>query len=343
MHDVAILALHGVVPFDLAIPCEVFGRTRVEAGNAYRVRVCGEGREVRAGVFTLRAPWDLQALAGARTVVIPGVEDPTLPVPDAVVEAIRAAAGRGARIASVCTGAFVLAATGLLDGRRATTHWKAAALLKARHPAVTVNPDVLYIDDGAILTSAGASAGLDLCLHMVRRDYGEIIAAEAARLAVAPLDREGGQAQFIHHEAAGTSESLALLLEWMAEHAARPLTVDEIARQAALSTRTLARRFREQTGSTPLQWLLAARVRNARRLLETTRLSIEEVAAAVGFDTAGNFRERFHRTMGVSPARYRRTFGADGPGVANPTDDTCARESQREHRAQSRVSTGPLK
>ena len=309
MHDVAVLALHGVIPFDLAIPCEVFGRARLDTGDAYCVRVCGETPEVRAGDFTLRAPWALEHLVQARTVIIPGIEDPTLPVPDPVIEAIRTAASRGARVASVCTGAFVLAATGLLDGRRATTHWIAAASLKARYPAVIVDPDVLYIDNGQILTSAGASAGLDLCLHILRRDHGQAVAAQAARLAVAPLDREGGQAQFIHHEAAGTSESLAPLLAWMGENAALPLTIDQIAQRAAVSSRTLARRFQEQTSTTPLQWLLATRVRNARHLLETTRLPVEEIAALVGFDTAANFRERFRRTVGVSPAIYRRTFG----------------------------------
>src|SRR5437868_4416565 len=173
MHVVAVVALNGVVPFDLATPCEVFGRTRLADGRAaYEVRVCGAAREVDAGGFVIRTRWGLKAIARADTVVLPGVADLALPVPAAVVRAVRAAAAKGARVASICSGAFVLAATGLLDGRRATTHWLAAAELARRHPRITVDPDVLYVDGGAVLTSAGAAAGLDLCLHMVRRDYG---------------------------------------------------------------------------------------------------------------------------------------------------------------------------
>ncbi|HEU4538663.1 MAG TPA: DJ-1/PfpI family protein, partial [Polyangiaceae bacterium] len=213
-HDVAVLAMHGVVPFDLSIACAVFGHVRLPHGDGYGVRVCGEAPEVRAGAFNLRAPWGLEHVAGAHTVIVPGVSDPTLPVPEPVVEAIRRAAGAGARVASICSGAFVLAATGLLDGQRATTHWLVAALLAARYPAVTVDPDVLFVDNGRFVTSAGASAGLDMCLHLVRRDHGQAAAARAARLAVAPLERAGGQAQFIHHEAPASSASLAPLLDW---------------------------------------------------------------------------------------------------------------------------------
>lgn len=310
MHVVAILAVHGVIPFDLAIPCEVFGRVRLpRAGDEYDVRVCGEAAEVRARPFGIRAPWTLDDLAGADTVVVPGIEDPTLPVPGAVVAALRAAAARGARIASICSGTFILAAAGLLDGRRATTHWLAAGLLARRHPAVTVDPDVLFVDEGRIVTAAGASAGLDMCLHLLRRDHGHAVAAHAARLAVAPLDREGGQAQFIRHEAPGSAASLAPLLDWMRENAHRPLSVDALARRAAASPRTFARRFREQTGTTPLQWLITARVRRAQELLETTPLSLEEVASAAGFDGAAALRDRFRRTVGVSPKAYRRSLG----------------------------------
>ena len=315
MHAVAILAVHGVIPFDLAIPCEVFGRARLpRAEDGYDVRVCGEAAEVRARPFGIRAPWTLDGIAGADTVVVPGIEDPTGPVPDAVVAALRAAHARGARIASICTGAFILAAAGLLDGRRATTHWLAAGLLARRHPAVTVDPDVLFVDEGRIVTAAGASAGLDMCFHLLRRDHGHAVAAEAARLAVAPLDREGGQAQFIRHEAPGSAASLAPLLDWMRENAHRPLTVDALARQAAASPRTFARRFREQTGTTPLQWLITARVRRAQELLETTPLSLEEVAGAAGFDGAGALRDRFRRAVGVSPGAYRRLLGAGARG-----------------------------
>ena len=310
IHTVAILAAHGVVPFDLSIPCEVFGCVRfADVTREYRVQVCGEAAEVRTREFNIRAPWTLDDLARADTVIVPGIDDPAAPAPDATLAAIRAAWANGARVASICSGAFVLAAAGLLDGRRATTHWLAADLLAKLYPAVTVDPGVLFVDEGRVLTSAGSSAGLDMCLHLLRRDHGHAVAAQAARLAVAPLDREGGQAQFIRYEPPGSSASLAPLLDWMSANAHRPLTVDDLARQAATSPRTLARRFREQTGTTPLQWLIAARVRRAQELLETTSLSIDRIAGAAGFEGAAALRDRFRHTLGVSPKAYRRSLG----------------------------------
>lgn len=312
--DVAVVAMHGVVPFDLATPCEVFGRTRAGDGrDAYRIRVCGEARDIRAGAIDLRVQWGLEHVVDAHTVILPGIENPTMPIPDAVIAAVRAAAARGARIASICSGAFVLAATGLLDGLRATTHWQAAAELARRYPAITVDPDVLFVDSGQFLTSAGAAAGLDLCLHMVRRDHGAAVAAQAARLSVMPLERDGGQAQFIVHEPPAAATTLQPLLHWLAKHLDRPLSCDELARRAGLSERTFARRFREQTGTTPLQWLLATRVRRAQALLETTRLSVEQIATRTGFETAAAFRERFVRMLGTTPQAYRRSFGGGGP------------------------------
>ncbi len=195
MHIVAVVAYHGVLPFDLAMPCEVFARVAVPGvAEPYRVKVCGTARTVRAGLVDLRAPYRLADVAGARTVILPGIADPGVPVSREVISTVRDAAEQGARVASICTGAFVLAATGLLDGLRATTHWAAAPMLAAAYPAVVVDPGVLFVDNGEILTSAGAAAGLDLCLHMVRRDYGPAAAAHAARLAVMPLERDGGQA-----------------------------------------------------------------------------------------------------------------------------------------------------
>jgi transcriptional regulator GlxA family with amidase domain len=309
MLDVAILAMHGAVPLDLAIPCDVFGRVQLtKGGPGYRIRVCGEAPEVRTVAYSVRAPWTLEHVVDADLVIIPGIEEPELPVSDRILDAIRAAARKGARVASICSGAFILAATGLLDGKRATTHWLAATMLKERYPAVVVDPDVLFVDTGKIITSAGASAGLDMCLHLVRRDYGQAVAAHAARLAVAALQREGGQAQFIRNEAPVCTSSLAPLLEWMQKNAKRPLTLEQLASKASTSPRTLSRRFREQTGTTPLQWLLDARVRNAQALLEPTRLSVEEVAAAAGFEGPSTFRTRFRRTVGVSPVAYRKTF-----------------------------------
>lgn len=315
MHTVAVLALDGVIAFDLSTPLEVFARTRLPDGRAaYRVRVCAPAEEVDAGAFTLRAPWGLEALADADTIILPGCADPTVPVAPEALDALRAAAARGTRIASICAGAFVLAATGLLDGLRATTHWLGAAALAALHPEVEVDPDVLYVDNGQFLTSAGAAAGLDLCLHMIRRDHGSAVAADAARLSVMPLEREGGQAQFIVHDRPPNPDGATLepLLRWMEENAGRELTVGEIAAHAGLSTRTLNRRFREQTATTPVQWLHRARVRQAQYLLETTGYSVDRIATQVGFGSPTAFRDRFKRQVGTSPHAYRRAFqGSD--------------------------------
>jgi transcriptional regulator GlxA family with amidase domain len=309
-HIVAVVALEGVNTFDLANPCEIFGHVRLADGHApYRIRVCGLTPTVRAGAFAVRAPYGIRGVAGADTVIVPGIEDATRPVPAVLIRALRAAHARGARIASICSGAFVLAAAGLLDGRRATTHWLAAAELARRHPAVDVDPNVLYVDDGPILTSAGAAAGMDLCLHIVRRDHGAAVAAHGARLAVMPLERAGGQAQFITHEPPRSDgASLEPLLRWMETHHAEPLTLPRIARQAAMSARSLSRRFREQTGDTPARWLVRRRVRHAQQLLESSAASIEEIADAVGFGSTATFRERFGRIVGTSPQAYRRTF-----------------------------------
>ncbi|MFE5896203.1 GlxA family transcriptional regulator [Streptomyces sp. NPDC056488] len=312
MHTVAVLALDQVIPFDLTTPIEVFSRTRLPDGRpGYQVRVCAEHDEVDAGAFALRAPWRLEDLRDADTVIVPGVTDVTAPLSPAVHDALRAAAAEGTRIASICTGAFPLASTGLLDGLRVTTHWQAAGLLAALHPDVDVDPDVLYVDNGRFLTSAGAAAGLDLCLHMIRRDYGSAVAADAARLSVMPLEREGGQAQFIVHDHIPTPQGseLETLLTWLRENLARDLTLADIATRSGTSTRTLIRRFRDQTGTTPLQWLHRARIRQAQHLLETTDHSVERIGGQVGFGSPTTFRDRFKRTTGVSPQTYRRAFG----------------------------------
>ncbi|MGF1430706.1 GlxA family transcriptional regulator [Kitasatospora sp. LaBMicrA B282] len=312
MHTVAVLALDQVIPFDLSTPLEVFARTRLPDGRpGYQVRVCAEEPEVDAGAFTLRAPWGLDGLTGADTIIVPGTARPTAPLPPAVRTALRQAADAGTRIASICSGAFPLAATGLLDGLRATTHWVAAPQLAAAHPGVDVDPDVLYVDNGQFLTSAGAAAGLDLCLHLIRRDYGSAVAADAARLSVMPLEREGGQAQFIVHDHTPTPRSSELepVLSWLRADLARDLTLGDIAAHAGISTRTLVRRFRDQTGTTPLQWLHRARIRQAQHLLESTPHSVERIAAQVGFGSPTAFRDRFKRTTGVSPHTYRRSFG----------------------------------
>ncbi|MBF6416312.1 GlxA family transcriptional regulator [Nocardia cyriacigeorgica] len=311
MHTVAVLALDQVIAFDLSTPIEVFSRTRLPDGRpGYHVRVCAEREEIDAGAFTLRAPWGLDGLQDADTIIVPGVTDPAAPLSAAVREALRSAAAAGTRIASICAGTFPLAATGLLDGLRVTTHWRAAALLAAAHPDIEVDPDVLYVDNGQFLTSAGAAAGMDLCLHMIRRDYGSAVAAHAARLSVMPLEREGGQAQFIVHDHVPTPQGseLEALLTWLQENMGRDLSLADIAERAGTSTRTLIRRFRDQTGTTPLQWLQRVRIRQAQHLLETTEHSVERIGSQVGFGSSTAFRDRFKRTTGVSPQTYRRTF-----------------------------------
>ncbi len=311
MHTVAVLALEGVLPFDLSTPLGVFSMSRLPDGRPpYRTMVCAPAAEIDAGDFTLRARWGLDALADADTIIVPGCADPVAAISPEVLDALRAAAARGTRIASICVGAFILAATGLLDGLRATTHWLGAAELAALYPEVEVDPDVLYVDNGQFLTSAGAAAGLDLCLHMIRRDHGSAVAADAARLSVMPLEREGGQAQFIVHELPPSPDGATLepVLRWLEENAGRELTVGEIAAQAGMSTRTLNRRFREQTATTPVQWLHRARIRRAQYLLETTAYPVDRIAAQVGFGSPTAFRDRFKRQVGTSPHAYRRAF-----------------------------------
>ena len=309
MHRVAILALDSVIAFDLGIACEVFARAQLPDGTAaYSVLVCGVCGSVQTSAFELRPPGRLRDMATADTVVVPGIEDIEGPIAPQVIASLQAAWDRGARIVSICTGAFVLGATGLLDGRRATTHWIASDDLARRHPLAIVEPNVLFVDEGRLVTSAGASAGLDMCLHLVRRDHGQAVAAHAARLAVAPLNRDGGQAQFIRQAPSVRGSSLSGTLDWMLASLEQPLDVAAMAARAGMSERTFARRFLEQTGTTPLQWLLTARVRRAQELLEGTAMTTDEVAEHSGFESSVTFRSRFQRTVGLSPAIYRRRF-----------------------------------
>lgn len=310
VHTVTVLAMDGVVAFDLATPIETFAAARLPDGRpAYRVRTCGPAPELDAGTFTIRLRHGPEALTQTDTIVVPGLTDLTAPIPEAVLDALRAAATDGTRIATICVGAFTLAATGLLDGHRATTHWAATAELARRHPAVYVDPGVLYVDNGQFLTSAGAAAGLDLCLHMIRLDHGSAVAADTARRCVMPLERDGGQSQFIvHAPPVADGSSLTPLLAWLDEHSADDLDLPTIAAHAGLSVRTLSRRFAEQTGTTPLQWLHQARLRHAQYLLETTDHPVERIATQVGFTSTTSFRERFRSHVGVNPRSYRRSF-----------------------------------
>lgn len=310
-HQVAVLALDSVVPFDLGVACQIFGYWHPDRGVIrYRMTLCAPTPGlVRTAVgFPIAVAAGLEALRTAATVVVPGIADLDAEVPTHVRTALCAAHARGARIAAICTGAFVLADAGLLDGRDATTHWRDAARLAARHPAVRVNPRVLYVDAGTVLTSAGIAAGIDLCLHMVRCDYGEDVASAVARRLVVAPHRDGGQAQFIEHAVPAVGHGLELTRAWMLEHLATALTVDTMAAHAAVSRRTFARRFRAETGTTPVQWLLAQRVLHARRLLETTREPVAKIATHCGFGSAPAFRAHFARSTGTSPMAYRRAF-----------------------------------
>lgn len=309
MRTVAVLALQDVIAFDLGIACDVFSRLRLENGDApYRVFVCSESREVRAGAFNVQTPLRLDQIDEANLVIVPGIADPFRPISLAVLSAIRSAVERGALVASICTGAFALAAAGVLDGKRATTHWAMAEALAQRFPRIQVDPNVLFVDEGMIVTSAGTSAGLDMCLHLVQRHHGHAVAAKLARFFVAPLHRDGGQAQFIHQFAPVSESTLGPLLDWMLENLNQPIDVSSLAERAHMSPRTFARRFKDQTGTTPIQWLLKFRVRRAQELLETTSASIEHIATASGFESMVTFRARFQRLVGVTPSAYRRQF-----------------------------------
>ncbi|MFH8800794.1 helix-turn-helix domain-containing protein [Streptomyces sp. NPDC017936] len=315
MTTVALAVTDGMLHFELALACEVFGSA--PAGVTvpwYDLVVCGP-RTVRAGRFGLEPEHGLDRLPDADTVIVPGWADVDVAPPADLVDAVRAAHEAGARVASLCTGAFVLAAAGLLDGRRATTHWAHTRVLAARHPRVTVDPDVLYVDDGSVLTSAGKAAALDLCLHLVRLDHGSSVTNTVARRLVVPPHRDGGQAQFVPTPApAPDNHPLAALFPWVIERLDQPLTVEDLARRAGMSSRHLGRHFRAVTGTTPLQWLLTQRIRHAQELLETTDDGVDTIAAATGMGTGTTLRRHFHRTVGVPPDTYRRTFRARARG-----------------------------
>ncbi|WP_445524445.1 GlxA family transcriptional regulator [Streptomyces cyslabdanicus] len=311
MDTVALAVTDGMLHFELSLACEVFGSAPAGVtGPWYDLAVCGPGA-VQVGRFRLEPDCGLDRLPHADTVIVPGWADVDQDPPVDLVDAIRAAHEAGARVASLCTGAFVLAAAGLLDGKRATTHWAHARALADRYLRVTVDPDVLFVDDGSVLTSAGKAAAMDLCLHLVRLDHGSAIANTLARRLVVPPHRDGGQAQYVTTPVpAPDNHPLAELLPWVIARLDQPLTVEDLARQARMSSRNLGRHFKSVTGTTPLQWLLTQRIRHAQELLETTDDSIDTVAAATGMGTATTLRRNFNRTVGVPPDTYRRTFRA---------------------------------
>src|SRR5919197_1790564 len=318
--SVAVGVTEGVPLFEVAIPCEVFGRPRLDLADPwYDFRVCAASPgQTRVGAgFVAGTPFGLDDLVRADTVIVPACENVCDRQPPDLVEAVRAAHARGARIVSLCTGAFVLAAAGLLDGRRATVHWLHAPLLASQYPRVDVDPSVLYVDGGDVLTSAGVSAGLDLCLHVVRLDLGSEVANLLARRLVVPAHRPGGQAQYVEGPMPRRNgETLAPLLQWAQEHLHEPLTLDDLAARCHVTSRTLIRRFQAATGDAPHRWLLGQRIARARWLLESTDDSIDEVATHCGLGTDANLRHHFTRVLGVAPTEYRRAFRArDGSGA----------------------------
>ena len=318
-HRVVVLAYDGLCTFEFGIVVEMFGLARPEFDDWYSFSVCGlTRRAVRAtGGVTVMPHGDLRALERADTIIIPGWPKPIAAPPERLVGALIKAHERGARLVSICVGSFVLSATGLLDGRRATTHWRFADQMAHEFPRVRVEPDVLYVDEGDILTSAGSAAGIDLCLHIIRKDFGTVVANAVARRAVVSPHREGGQAQFIDMPVGEAANPwLSTLLHWVSARLDKRITIGQLAKAAHVSPRTLTRRFASATGTSPHQWITALRVRRAKDLLETTSLSIEAVAGKSGFGSAALLRHHFRAAVKVSPSSYRRRFRRQSERVA---------------------------
>ncbi|HXN23447.1 MAG TPA: transcriptional regulator FtrA [Candidatus Dormibacteraeota bacterium] len=310
--SVVTLAYDGLCIFEFGIAVEIFGLPRPELNvDWYRFQVCSlERGPIRAtGGITVKTARGLGLLQRAGTIIIPGWRDVDEPPPKPLVRAMQRAYANGARLVSICSGVFVLAAAGLLDGKRVTTHWRYADRLTSRFPGIEVDSNVLYIDQGNILTSAGSAAGIDLCLHIVRRDYGAEIANAVARRLVMSPHRDGGQAQYVPDPIRQeTSGGLAPILQWAQSRLHNALLVDDLARKAAMSPRTFARRFRQEAGTTPHQWLLRQRLLAAQRLLERTNDSVERIAEVVGFQTSATLRLHFQRILETTPSAYRRRF-----------------------------------
>ncbi|MFC8716095.1 GlxA family transcriptional regulator [Kitasatospora sp. NPDC057198] len=309
LRRVAVLVLDGAKPLDVGIPAQVFS---TRGSMPYEVRVCGAAPGLVAGGdgLSYHVAHGLEALEWAEAVFVPGYRHPDRDdPPPAVVAALRAAHARGARLAAISTGAFALAATGLLDGRRATTHWHYTRALAAKYPQVRVDENVLFVDEGSVLTSAGAASGIDLCLHVLRGDLGVAASNHTARRLVAAPYRSGGQAQYVPRSVPEpVGERFAATREWALYRLDEPLTVRALARHAAVSPRTFSRRFVEDTGYTPMQWVLRARVDLARELLERSEHSVERIAAETGLGTGANLRTHFQQILGTTPSEYRRTF-----------------------------------
>lgn len=319
VRNVVAIVADNAAPFELGVVCEVFGVDRSDDGLPkydFALAAIEPGPITTSSGFSLNVEHGLERAQDADLVVIPAWHDVVGAPPEPMLEAVRDTVARGARVLSVCSGAFVLAAAGVLDGRRATTHWRYAAALAERYPKVDVDPDVLYVEDGPVLTSAGTAAGIDACLHLVRMTEGARVANAIARRMVVPPHREGGQAQFVETPVPSQrsgADGLLEVLDWVRRRLDDPPTVEEMAARAAMSPRTFARRFRETTGTTPHAFVLQQRVQRAQELLEDSDLPVEVIARTCGFAGGAGLREHFVRLRGVSPQAYRRTFGSREP------------------------------
>ncbi len=310
---IAVIAFDGISPFHLSVPCAVFGEDRRAVGvPLFELLVCAaESGALRTTAgFSLTAPYGLDDLDKAGIVIVPSWRNPAEEPPATLIQALQRAHGRGARVVGLCLGTYLLAAAGLLDGRPATTHWAWTDDLAQRYPTIEVRPDVLYVDDGDIVTSAGVAAGIDCCLHLLRTLCGAEVAGRVARRMVVPPHRLGGQAQYIEQPVKGASavDRFAQMLEWVQAHLDRPHTLNSLAARACMSRRTFTRRFRQSTGTTVGTWLLGQRLALAQRLLESTDLSVDRVAQMAGFGSAVSLRQHFNASLKTSPARYRKEF-----------------------------------
>lgn len=312
---VAVVAFDGIRPFHLSVPCAVFGETADEEASPFDLRVCAtEPGELRTQAgFGIVARYGLRALAWADIVVVPSWRHPRDAPPAPLLAALRRAHARGALVVGLCVGAFVLAEAGLLDGRRATTHWRWAARFAERYPQVQLDPDVLYVDEGDVLTSAGTAAGIDCCLHVLRRRLGAEAANRMARTLVVPPHRQGSQAQYIEQPVLATARDTPLTktLDWATRHLGEAHSLDSLAARATMSRRSFTRHFRQHTGSTVGQWLLAQRLALAQRMLETTAQPVERIAERAGFGTALSMRQHFGAVLHTTPSLYRREFRGD--------------------------------
>lgn len=325
-HKVAVVALDGVYPFELGIPARILGA----ADDRYDVVACspdGKPVETNAG-FSVSLQHGPEAVESADTVIIAPV-DPTRLTRELPGDLLGVLGKRrpGSRIASICTGGFILAAAGVLDGRPATTHWECAPLFRKWYPHIRLNEGVLFVDDGDVLTSAGAASGVDLCLHLIRTDYGTELANRAARRCVVPPYRDGGQAQYIERPVPDDgAASTSATRQWALQHLGEPLDLARLARHAHMSLRTFGRRFRDETGVTPRQWLIQRRLDRARHLLESTSMTVDQIATEIGFATAASLRQHMSAELGVSPLAYRRTFqgASQGADDARKTDADAA-------------------